>query len=122
MSKIKSVILIDNCDIDNFINHKLLEYYGVLDIHTFKKAYDALIFLRETTKDYQLILIGVYMPMMSGFEFIDEFQKLDLHKKHGKIILLSAFFSPIDKEIASTKNINLIEKPLTIENLILTIK
>jgi CheY-like chemotaxis protein len=118
MSKIKSVILIDNCEIDNFINNKLLEYYGVLDIRTFKKADEALTFLNETVINYQFILIGIYMPMMDGFAFIDKFRALELQNKHGKIILLSAFFSPDDIEIANEKGIKRIDKPLTIEKIL----
>lgn len=122
MSKIKSVVLIDNCEIDNFINQKLLESYDVRDIRTFTKANEALVFLNKTRLNYQLILVGIYMPIMDGFEFIYKFRELKLENRQGKVILLSAFFSPIDIETARTKSINLIEKPLTIENLILTIK
>lgn len=118
MSIIKSVILIDNCEIDNFINHKLLEYYGVSDIRTFKKADEALTFLNETIINYQFILIGIYMPVMGGFEFIDKFRELKLETKHGKVILLSAFFSPEDEEIANEKRIKYIEKPLAVKQLL----
>lgn len=118
MPKIKSVILIDNCEIDNFINHKLLEYYGVSDIRTFKKADEALTFLNETLINYQFILIGIYMPMMDGFAFIDKFRALELQNKHGKIILLSAFLSPDDEEKANEKRIKYIDKPLTIKQLL----
>jgi CheY-like chemotaxis protein len=118
MSKIKSVILIDNCEIDNFINHKLLEYYGVSDIRIFKKVNEALTFLNETAINYQFIFVGIYMPMMTGFEFIDKFRALELHNKHGNIILLSAFFSPDDIEIANDKGIKRIDKPLTINQIL----
>ena len=118
MSKIKSVILIDNCEIDNFINHKLLEYYGVSDIRTFRKTAEALTFLNETVINYQLILVGLYMPLIDGFAFIDKYRALELQNKHGKIMLLSAFFSPDDIEAANERDIKFIEKPLTIEKLV----
>ena len=118
MCKIKSVILIDNCEIDNFINHKLLEYYGVTDIRTFKKVNEALTFLNETAINYQFIFVGIYMPIMNGFEFIDKFRTLELQNKHGKIILLSAFFSPDDIETANKKDIKYIDKPLTIQQIL----
>lgn len=118
MCKIKSVILIDNCEIDNFINHKLLEYYGVMDIRIFKKTNEALTFLSETNINYQFIFVGIYMPMMNGFEFINKFRALELQNKHGKVILLSAFFSPDDIETANDKDIKRIDKPLTIEQIL----
>ena len=121
MFKIKSAILIDNSEIDNFINCEILKHYGVEDICVFRTAKEALIFLNETTINYQLILVGFYMPMMTGFEFIDKYRELELYNKHGKLILLSAFFSPVDIEIANMKHIKFIEKPLTMKKVLINI-
>lgn len=118
MCKIKSVILIDNCEIDNFINQKLLESYNVSVISTFTKVDEALTFLSETKLNYQFIFVGRYMSIMNGFEFIDRFRALKLQNKHGEIILLSAFFSPDDIEKANNKGIKFINKPLTIQQLL----
>ena len=117
MTQITSVILIDNNEVDIFINSKLLERYGLTNICVFKNIKDALVFLTETERTYQLILVGLNMPMTDGFQFIDKFQELELNKKHGKILLLSAFFSPLDIENANERNIRFIEKPLNIEEL-----
>ena len=115
--KLSSVILIDNNEIDNFVNAKLLEYYDVINICAFTTVKNALAYLKETENTYQLILVGLYMPIAGGFEFIDEFQKLELHKKHGKILLLSAFFSPLDIEMAEIKGVKFLNKPLKIDEL-----
>jgi CheY-like chemotaxis protein len=115
--KLSSVILIDNNEIDNFVNTKLLEYYGVTNICAFTNIKNALAYLKETENTYQLILVGLYMPIAGGFEFIDEFQKLELNKKHGKVLLLSAFYSPIDIEMAIYRNVQFIDKPLKIEEI-----
>lgn len=120
MAQITSVILIDNNEIDNFINSTLLEGYGVTNISAFRNIKDALFHLTETENTYQLILVGLYMPMAGGFEFIDLFHKLELHKKHGKVLLLSAFFSPLDIEMAERKGIKYMNKPLTVNELLLS--
>jgi CheY-like chemotaxis protein len=120
MDKITSVILIDSNEMDNFINSTLLEGYGVTNICVFRNIKDALIYLKETENRYQLIFVGLYMPMAGGFEFIDEFHKLELQKKHGKVLLLSAFFSPLDIEMAERKGVKFINKPLTVNELLLS--
>ena len=114
---LSSVILIDSNEIDNFVNTKLLEHYGITNICAFSNIKDAIAFLKETENTYQLILVGLYMPMAGGFEFIDQFRALELQQKHGKIILLSAFFSPDDIEMAERKGVKLIDKPLTMESI-----
>ena len=115
---IKSVMLIDSIEIDNFVNHKLLEIYGVKDVIAFRSPSKASANLKETNITYQLILVDIYLPIMSGFEFIDKFYQLDLHKKHGEICLLSASLDPFHKQKSAEKNIRFIEKPLTIDKLL----
>jgi hypothetical protein len=44
MTEIESVLLIDNSELDNFINHKFLEAHGVTNIVAFKSADTALRF------------------------------------------------------------------------------
>jgi CheY-like chemotaxis protein len=119
--KIKSVMLIDNNSIDNFVNQKILEYHGVIDVASFISASRALIHLKKTEIKYQLILIDIYLPLMDGFEFIDKFRELKLYKTQGTICLLSASLNPIHKKRAAEKDIKFIEKPLIIENLLINI-
>ena len=117
MNKLKSVILIDNEELDNFVNRKILENYGVTKIITFKKAIQALFYLQGTSHNYQLIIVDIYMPLIDGFEFIDKFYELNLDKKHGKICVLSASINPMDIERSNLRQIQFIDKPLTIDKL-----
>lgn len=89
MNRITSVILINDNYIDNFINQKILEDFGITNIITFRNAYSALSYLINTPYKYQLILIAINLPIIDGFEFIDKFHQLELYKRHGKICLLS---------------------------------
>lgn len=115
MGKIKSAILIDGNDIDNFVNRKILEKNRITEIITFKNPNHALAYLTETKVSYHLILIDIYTPILNGFEFIDKFHHFNLQKKHGKIYILSASINPIDIENCHKRNITFIEKPLNIE-------
>ena len=114
----KSVLLIDSLEIDNFVNHKLLEIYGVKDVIAFRSPSKALAYLKETDITYQLILVDIYLPIMNGFEFIDKFYELNLDKQHGEICLLSASLDPLHKQKSKEMNIKFIEKPLTIDKLL----
>ena len=109
-------MLVDSIEIDNFVNQKLLEIYGVKDVIAFRSPSKALANLKETNITYQLILVDIYLPIMGGFEFIDTFYKLNLHKKHGEVCLLSASLDPFHKQKAAEKNIKFLEKPFTIKN------
>ncbi len=117
MKKLKSVILIDNNELDNFINRKILEKHGVTEIITFKKATHALFYLIGTPLKFQLIIVDIHMPLLDGFEFIDKFYELKLHKKQGKICVLSASINPLDLEKTEKRKIQFIEKPLAIEKI-----
>lgn len=114
--QIKSCILIDDNDIDNFINKTILNNNGIDDVKIFTTTTSALSFIKNTDFIYPLILLDIQMPKSDGFDFIDNFYGLETDLT--KVIILSSFLSPTDREKALLKNIKIIEKPLTIEKLI----
>lgn len=118
MTEIESVLLIDNSELDNFINHKILEAHGVTNILSFKSADTALAFLSETNIKFQFILVDIHLLTMDSFQFIDKFNELGLHKTQGEICLLSASIYPKHKEQSAERNVRFIEKPLTLKNLL----
>ena len=118
VTEIKSAILIDSDDLDNFINQKVLEHHGVTTIVAFKNGTKALTHLVDTHINYDIILVDLHMPILNGFEFIDQFFLLKLNEKHGKICAVTSSINPVDKLICAEKNVKFIEKPLTIEKLL----
>ena len=85
MEAIKSALLIDNNNIDNFINHRLLQRHGVTHIISFHDSESALSYLKDTHVVYHLILVNIEAPDKKGVEFIEQFYKAGLEKKQGKI-------------------------------------
>ena len=89
------VMLIDDNELDNFINKKLVEsesFAGQTLIHA--SAQSALDHLKGSagTPDQvpDVIFLDIMMPEMDGFAFLDEFEKLpDAVKSKSRIIMLS---------------------------------
>ena len=118
MIKINAALLIENDDVSSFISNRVLDSCGVQIITPCKQANEALAILKETQIAYQIILVDINLPMMNGFEFIDKFHELELHKTHGKICILSASINHLDRKKAADRNIQFIDKPLTIEKML----
>ena len=111
-------MLVEDNDIDIFINQKMLESCGVTNIVAFSNTATALQHLQQTTDIPQLILLDIDLPIMDGFEFLDEFRKLEIAKHPIDIIILTNSINPADKEKAKQKNCaGFLLKPLSIEKL-----
>ncbi|MDF2436014.1 MAG: response regulator receiver [Bacteroidota bacterium] len=124
--KYKTVMLIDDNEIDNFINEKLIKAYLFAEnvyVHTSTKS--ALEFLKNlevtlaTLPDDLIpshILLDINMPILDGFHFLEEFEKFsDRLKEKIKIIMLTTSMNPMDIEKSKTSKYvgKFLHKPLT---------
>jgi CheY-like chemotaxis protein len=112
----KTCLLIDDNYIDNFVTRKILENSNFAEnIVVVRSATEALESLRKGTIKPDVIFLDIRMPIMSGFEFLDEFDKIEIDKEHIKVFMLSSSLDPIDfKKSSSNKYISqFILKPLT---------
>jgi CheY-like chemotaxis protein len=132
-SKFHSVMLIDDNEIDNLINQKMIESSSISQhilIHT--GARSAIEFLRNIEKLSstvpeakklipEIILLDIDMPLMDGFQFLEEFEKFsEFIKSSTKIVMLTSSLNPSDLNRAKkskyvTKYLN---KPLSFDNLL----
>lgn len=107
--KVKHIVIIDDDDISNFVTMKTLECYNIADkITVFDRPLEALNYLK-TNENPDIILLDIKMPLMNGFEFIEEFNKLN---SKSIIILLSSSIYSKDKDKAKENGVGYMSKPL----------
>jgi CheY-like chemotaxis protein len=127
--KYHAVMLIDDNEIDNLINQKMIEAADIAEhIYTHTGAKSAIEFLKNISKLIDIskdvlpdvIFLDIDMPLMDGFQFLDEFEKLsDQTREKCKVVMLTSSINPQDinksKKYSYVKEY--INKPLSQQSL-----
>jgi CheY-like chemotaxis protein len=122
-------MLIDDNEIDNLINQKMIEAANITEnIYTHTGAKSAIEFLKNMEKlDVaekvlpDVIFLDIDMPLMDGFQFLDEFEKLaQSTKTKCKIVMLTSSINPQDfNRSKKYENVKLyLNKPLSHESIL----
>jgi CheY-like chemotaxis protein len=125
MNKQPTICIVDDDSINRFIFSKTIETQKLSDkVLTFSNGQLAIAFLldniSQTSNLPDILFIDINMPIMNGWQFIEEYMKIKLKiKKKIMIYLLSASLNPID--LARSKEIDGISghiiKPINPEKL-----
>ena len=117
MSNYKTCLLIDDNYIDNFVTRRILEGGNFAEkVVVLQSAGDAINSLRTGAVKPDVIFLDIRMPVMGGFEFLQEYDKLEIDNKQAiKIFMLSSSLDPTDlKKSTNNKYITqFIHKPIT---------
>jgi CheY-like chemotaxis protein len=126
MNKVKTLGIVDDDEIYTFLIKKSIEQTNFVEtIKVFHNGLDAIDFLKKNAANYdslpEIILLDLSMPIMDGWEFLEEY--ILLSPKLGRkitIYIISSSISPYD--IAKAKSISFVSdfiiKPVSKEKLI----
>lgn len=93
-------MLIDDDQLFNFLNRRIVEKLQVFNqIEVFNNAKMALEQIKTQQFVPQYILLDLRMPVMNGFEFLDELEKLpESIVAHTEVIVLTSSLMEEDRE------------------------
>lgn len=120
-AKFETVMIIDDNSVDLYITSRMVSKNNFAkNLLLYTSAEEALKYLQANQANMsmlpQVIFVDIYMPLMSGFEFLDKYDKFDTSFKSGiKTYIVS---SSIDQEdiARSSNNQNVVSfqvKPIT---------
>jgi CheY-like chemotaxis protein len=121
--KFEKVMIIDDNNIDLYITKRLIikNIFGK-EVLEYNAAAEALKYLQDNQDNIPMlpliIFIDIYMPEMSGFEFLEAYNKLPITlKKYCKVFIISSTIDENDIERSHLdKNLTAFQvKPITKE-------
>lgn len=125
----KSVLLVDDDKICNFITESTLNRMGIAkEVHLALNGQEALdlfnSYFQGDVAVPDIIFLDLNMPIMDGFQFIDAFKKLDFPKKENiLIVILTSSMNPSDIQKAKSLGIDhYMTKPINEEKVLALLK
>ncbi len=127
--KYNTIMLIDDNEIDNLINQKIIESSNICkNIFTHTGGKSAIEFLKNMEKIAasvpgalpEIIFLDIDMPLMDGFQFLDEFEKLSREtKQYCSVVMLTSSINPQDMNKSKKYDYvkKYVNKPLTQDSL-----
>jgi CheY-like chemotaxis protein len=125
--KFNCTLLVDDDSTSNMISERVLNKIQLTNtIQVTWNGREAIDYIHDSLNEDNeqgkpwpdLILLDINMPEMNGFEFLDEYLKVDTHGKVIKIVMLTSSIDRNDIETSKQYPIHgYITKPLTPEKL-----
>lgn len=115
MESLVKVVLIDDSEVDNYLHTRsILKSERGEVVQEFQSAEGALEWFKQGPQNVDIILLDVNMPRMNGFEFLEEYQKLEESlKAKSVVVMLTSSLAPKDKANADRFGVKFENKSLT---------
>lgn len=118
----KKVMIVDDAYIDRFVGERVIKKTGFSDsVICMESGYDALDYLMTNIAFLpEVIFLDLNMPGMTGFEFLEQFDKLpDIIKDNCSIVIASSSLHQGDRDLSlSNPHVDgFISKPLMVDTL-----
>lgn len=127
MPQLTNVIIIDDSKEDCYLIKKRLKTLGsTVNVISFLNAQEAYNIIKDETLDVlqsakNIIILDIYMPLMDGFEFVEEFENLpaDIQNNYTICALTSSISKSNMEKITGYKSVkSFLEKPIKTESLL----
>ncbi|OYU97316.1 MAG: response regulator [Bacteroidetes bacterium B1(2017)] len=97
------IIQIDDDFINNMANERLMKKMGIpFEVTNFLDPTEALNYLSETKDTFDLMLLDINMPRISGWEFLDRYEKFETKIP---IMMLTSSLDPNDQKRANASKL-----------------
>ena len=123
MKKIKTLCIIDDDNIFTLVAKKIINLVGFCeDTILLKNGREALDYFKELelkgSAFPEVLFLDLNMPLMGGFEFLNELEKMQGAEK-TKVFIFTSSIDPDDQSKAKEFSVveQFVEKPLTVEKL-----
>jgi CheY-like chemotaxis protein len=128
LDNLSSIVIIDDNEIDVFLQETILRTSGIgKEVKSFLSPIKALEYLKELNQQEKimpdLILLDINMPGMNGFEFLENFNKINQQATSDtKVIIVTSSESMADFEKAFSYSnvVSFKVKPLSFDSMQLT--
>ncbi len=99
--ELQKLLLVDDDSAFNFLNRIILNSSGIdCEIEECLDGRSALEHASNPDKCPDVILLDINMPIMDGFEFLDEFDRLHQCSEHTKVFILTSSNQEEDRQKA----------------------
>lgn len=117
---LKSILLIDDDSVTNFVNSKIIKKQNIFESVVVKNSGNAALKYLYETNIPTIILLDINMPVMNGFDFLDEYYKYGFNANETTVIMLTSSVLESDKAKALKYNRvhSFLTKPLTVEKVL----
>lgn len=114
----ESILIVDDDKICNFITLNAFKKAGLKNVFVAVNGDDALKKLKEAEKFPDLILLDINMPVMNGFEFLENYQK-EGFEGQSKIVMYTSSIRESEKKYSlQFKDVcDFVNKPISREQI-----